>query len=104
MFGICSSHGCDKPSYGLSSRCRLHSVMEDARNLSPENFDSLRETLAVTAPITEDERNRRRGASALRRVEWLAKDLRAAKRSARRAGVTKGQIADAVERGKKAGA
>lgn len=96
----CSVADCDADGLFISGTCQFHSALTHARELSPEEFDRLRGTLSTTAPITDDERRQRRGRSALREIEWKARDLKSAKRRARDAGVTEGQIADAVKRGK----
>lgn len=99
----CGVEDCKERSRALlSNLCQFHDTIENARNLRAEDFDRLRDVLATTAPVTDDERNRRRGRSALRDIEWKARDLKAAKSRARSAGVTGGQIADAVRRGKSA--
>jgi hypothetical protein len=97
---LCTARFCSKPSGTLSGRCAYHEALESARWLQPGDFDRLREVLATSEPIGEDERDRRRARSALRSIEWLARDLKRAKRDARKAGATSDQVADAVQRGK----
>lgn len=100
MFGTCSTNDCDQPRFMLDNHCRYHSIIEQARSLRGEEFDRLRDALATTAPITDDERNVSRASHALRMIQWQARDLKKAKADARKAGATEGQIADAMKRGK----
>jgi hypothetical protein len=100
MFGPCTTSDCDKPSGVLSGKCNYHDAISSARNLEVDEFDRLREALAVTAPITDDERNVNRARYALKSIEWDARNLKRHKQMARENGATPAQIADAVSRGK----
>lgn len=100
MFGTCVTNECGEPSNLLSARCDYHAALNSARNLTAAEFDRLRADLAVTAPVTDDERNARQARYALGAVERSARDLKRYKTMARDAGATSGQIAEAVRRGK----
>lgn len=101
MFGsTCGSSGCDNPARYLSGRCAFHEALANARDLDPAEFDRFQEVLTYTPPWTDEERRARRARSALHRVQWTARDLKRARQDAAREGATKGQVADAVARGK----
>lgn len=100
-FGItCKAKECTRPGSLLGGRCNLHEALAQARELSPEQFDELREALSTTPPFSEADKRARRVKSTLARVQWTARDLKRAKLAAREAGATDSQVRDAVGRGR----
>ena len=101
--GPCSVDGCSEKAAGgltFSTRCAFHGAVETARYLTSEQFDRLREALATTPPLSDEERRARRVKIDLGGVERSARDLKRYKRYARKAGATASQIKDAVRRGR----
>jgi hypothetical protein len=98
---VCPVEGCSRRGGSLfSNNCAYHDSLSMARELSPEDFDALRSEMATTAPLSDEAKRQRRVRSALKGIEWKARDLKSEKRRARTAGATEGQISDAVTRGK----
>lgn len=96
----CPVDGCPESGQTISGRCSFHSALASARNLTPEQFDRLRATLATETPLTDEDRRARSARGALATIEWNARDLKRSKRRAKDAGATEGQIATAVRSGK----
>lgn len=103
LAATCSVDGCpDRIAGILTNKCPFHDSLATARNLTPEQFDRLRDALATTPPISDEERRTRRVKAVLARVEWTSRDLRRQKLEARSLGAAESQIKDAVRRGRAA--
>jgi hypothetical protein len=98
MFG-CTTDGCNEPACYIGGRCNLHEAVAAARRLTPEAFDRLRETLAKTSPLTDDEKREKRLRTALSRIEWQARDLARSVLEASTAGAPGAIISEQIRRG-----